>query len=300
MSPPDSQPPAPAGKPVGRRIVRVGTRQVITLGIVTPIFHDLFHHFMTVSWPRLFATLAGFFIVFDLLFGFLYYLVPGCIANLNPPGFAGDFFFSVETLATVGYGEMHPATFYGHSIAMIEIFVGLMSLALITGLMFARFSRPQARFLFTKNGVVRPVAGRSTLMFRAANERQNVVQDASARLRMMRDEITEEGYRIRRIADLPLLRSQHPMFSLGWTIMHVIDDASPLRSETAESLVESKTAFILSVSGTDENTGQTLMARSEYSGADIRWNATFHDILEEAPDGTIIVDYSKFHDIEPL
>jgi inward rectifier potassium channel len=278
----------------------MGRRDVITQGIVRPIFHDLFHHFMTVSWPRLFATLAGFFLVFDLLFGFLYYLVPGCIANLNPPGFAGDFFFSVETLATVGYGEMHPESFYGHSVAMVEIFVGLMSLALITGLMFARFSRPRARFLFTKNGVVRPVAGKPTLMFRAANERQNIVQDASARLRMLRDEITEEGYRIRRILDLPLLRSQHPMFSLGWTIMHVIDDASPLSSETAESLLTSKTAFILSVSGTDENTGQTMMARSEYTGADIRWNSTFHDILEEAPDGTILVDYSKFHDIEPL
>jgi inward rectifier potassium channel len=300
MNPPDSQRPATANKPVGRRVVRVGARDVITQGIVTPIFHDLFHHFMTVSWPRLFATLAGFFLVFDLLFGFLYYLVPGSIANLNPAGFAGDFFFSVETLATVGYGEMHPESFYGHSVAMIEIFVGLMSLALITGLMFARFSRPQARFLFTKNGVVRPVAGKSTLMFRAVNERQNIVQDASARLRMLRDEITEEGYRIRRIVDLPLLRSQHPMFSLGWTIMHVIDDASPLSSETAESLSNSKTAFILSVSGTDENTGQTMMARSEYSGDDIRWNSTFHDILEEAPDGTIMVDYSKFHDIEPL
>jgi inward rectifier potassium channel len=295
-----SQRPPSASKPVGRRIVRLGTREVITQGIVTPVFHDLFHHFMTVSWPRLFATLAAFFLVFDLLFGFLYYLVPGCIANLNPAGFAGDFFFSVETLATVGYGEMHPETFYGHSVAMIEIFVGLMSLALITGLMFARFSRPQARFLFTKNAVVRPVAGKPTLIFRAANERQNVVQDASARLRMLRDEITEEGYHIRRIVDLPLLRSQHPMFALGWTIMHVIDDASPLRSETAESLSNSKIAFILSVSGTDENTGQTLMARSEYSGADIRWNSTFHDILEEAPDGTIHVDYSKFHDIEPL
>jgi inward rectifier potassium channel len=300
MSAPHTRRPAPANKPVGRRIIRVGTREVITLGIARPMFHDLFHHFMTVSWPRLFATLATFFIVFDLLFGFLYYLVPGCIANLNPPGFAGDFFFSVETLATVGYGEMHPESFYGHSVAMIEIFVGLMSLALITGLMFARFSRPQARFLFTKNGVVRPVAGKSTLIFRAANERQNVVQDASARLRMLRDETTEEGYRIRRIVDLPLLRSQHPMFSLGWTIMHVIDDASPLSSETAQSLSDSKTAFILSVSGTDENTGQTLMARSEYSSGDIRWNSTFHDILEEAPDGTIKVDYSKFHDIEPL
>src|SRR3984957_6816358 len=186
MNPPDSHRPATANKPVGRRIVRVGARDVITQGIVTPIFHDLFHHFMTVSWPRLFATLAGFFLVFDLLFGFLYYLVLGCIANLNPPGFAGDFFFSVETLATVGYGEMHPETFYGPSVAMIEIFVGLMSLALITGLMFARFSSPRARFLFTKNGVVRPIEGKPTLMFRAANERQNVVQDASARLRVRR------------------------------------------------------------------------------------------------------------------
>ena len=178
------------------------------------------------------------------------------IANLNPPGFAGDFFFSVETLATVGYGEMHPQTFYGHLIAMIEIFVGLMSLALITGLMFARFSRPQARFLFTRNGVVRAIAGKRTLMFRAANERQNVVQDASARLRMLRDEVTAEGYEIRRIVDLPLLRSEHPMFALGWTLMHVIDDASPLHSETEESLSNSKTSFILSLSGTDENTGR--------------------------------------------
>jgi inward rectifier potassium channel len=287
-------------KPVGRRIVRVGTRDFVIEGIVRPIFHDLFHHFMTVSWPRLFATLATFFIVFDLLFGLLYYLVPGCVANLNPPGFAGDFFFSVETLATVGYGEMHPESFYGHSVAMIEIFVGLMSLALITGLMFARFSRPRALFLFTKNGVVRPIAGESTLIFRAANERQNVVQDASARLRMLRDETTEEGFRIRRIVDLPLVRSEHPMFTLGWTIMHVIDDASPLSSETAESLSNSRAVFVLSVSGTDENTGQTLMARGEYSYADIRWNSTFLDILEEAPDGTIHVDYGKFHDIEPL
>jgi inward rectifier potassium channel len=300
MSNPQGRSKRPQHRPVGRRVVKLGNREIITEGIATPLFNDLFHHFMTVSWPRLFATLAGFFLVFDLLFGFLYFLVPGCIANLNPPGFAGAFFFSVETLATVGYGEMHPETFYGHLVAMIEIFVGLMSLALITGLMFARFSRPRARFLFTKNGVVRPIAGKQTLLFRAANERQNVVQDASARLHMMRDEVTEEDYRIRRILDLPLLRSQHPMFALGWSIMHTIDDDSPLNGETAETLAAAKAVFVLTVSGTDENTGQMLMARSEYSCEDLRWNATFHDILERAPDGTTRVDYSKFHDIEPL
>ena len=307
MSPSKHRPKSPAPhhapaahKPVGRRVVKFGTREVVTEGIVRPLFHDLFHLFMTVSWPRLFATLAAFFLVFDLLFGLLYYLVPGCIANLSPPGFAGDFFFSVETLATVGYGDMHPQTFYGHSVAMIEIFVGLMSLALITGLMFARFSRPRARFLFSRNAVVRPIDGKLTLLFRTANERQNVVQDASARLSMLRDDVTAEGYRIRRIVDLPLLRSQFPLFALGWTIMHVIDDSSPLRGETPESLSNSQTVFVLSLSGTDENTGQTLMARGEYASADIRWNSTFHDILEQAPDGTIHIDYSKFHDIEPL
>jgi inward rectifier potassium channel len=289
-----------ARHPVGVRRVRIGAREVITEGIARGVLQDLFHYFMAVSWPQLFATFAAFFLAFDVLFGFLYHLAPGCIANLNPPGFAGAFFFSVETLATVGYGEMHPQTLYGHVIAMIEIFVGLMSLALITGIMFARFSRPRARFLFTRNAVVRPIDGKSTLLFRAANQRQNVVQNASAQLRMLRNEVTEEGYRIRRVIDLELIRSQHPLFVLGWTIMHVIDEKSPLASETAESLQRTEATFVLSLSGTDENTGQMLMARAEYSSSDIRWNSTFHDILEEAEDGTLHIDYGKFHDVEPL
>jgi inward rectifier potassium channel len=289
-----------ARRPIAPRHIKVGQREIFTQGLSREVWHDLFHHFMTVSWPRLFATLASFFLVFDTLFGFLYHLVPGCIANLNPPGFAGAFFFSVETLATVGYGDMHPQTLYGHSVAMAEIFVGLMSLALITGIMFARFSRPRARFLFTKNLVVRPIDGKLTLLIRAANQRQNVVQDASAQLRMLRDEVTAEGFRIRRVLDLPLVRSQHPMFFLGWTVMHLIDHASPLKAETAESLGKSKTTFVLSISGTDETTGQILMARAEYSSADIRWNATFRDILEEADDGSLHLDYGKFHEVESL
>jgi inward rectifier potassium channel len=285
--------------PATRR-VRVATREIITAGLPEGVLQDLYHHFMTVSWPRLFTTIAAFFLVFDLLFGWLYHLVPGCIANLNPPGFPGAFFFSVETLATVGYGDMHPQTLYGHVVAMIEIFVGLMMLALITGLMFARFSRPRARFLFAKVAVVRPIDGKNTLMFRAANARQNVVQDASALLRMMRDEVTQEGYRLRRVVDLPLLRSKHPVFSLGWNIMHAIDEASPLRSESVESLAATKAIFILSLSGTDETTGQILTARAEYPSDAIRWNQTYRDILEARPDGSLYIDYSKFDQVEPL
>jgi len=298
-NPSDPHRPARAAKPRGARLVRVGLRDVISQGIRREVVQDLYHYAMMVSWPRLFATIVAFFLVFDLLFGCLFHLVPNCIANLNPPGFVGDFFFSVETLATVGYGDMHPQTLYGHTVAMIEIFTGLLMLALITGLMFARFSRPRARFLFARFAVVRPIDGKLTLMFRAANERQNVVQDASAQLRMLRNTVTSEGYRIRRIIDLPLVRSQHPVFALGWNIMHVIDDGSPLRHETAQTLDEYEAIFILSLSGTDETTGQVLKARGEYQASAVRWNATFRDILEQ--DGaTLRIDYSKFHDVDPL
>jgi inward rectifier potassium channel len=291
--------PARAARPRNLRIIRVGLRDVISEGLPREIVQDLYHYCMTVSWPRLFATIVAFFLVFDLLFGCIFHLKPDCIANLSPAGFLGDFFFSVETLATVGYGDMHPQTLYGHTVAMIEIFTGLLMLALITGIMFARFSRPKARFLFSRLAVVRPIDGKLTLMFRAANERQNVVQDASAQVRMLRDDVTSEGYRIRRIVDLPLVRSQHPVFSLGWNIMHVIDDTSPLRHETAQTLEDCEAIFILSLSGTDETTGQVLMARGEYLASALRWNATFRDILEW--DGnTLHIDYSKFHEVDPL
>lgn len=282
------------------RRVKLGTREFLTEGIKLVVVQDLFHHFMTITWPQLFATFAGFFLAFDTLFGLLYYLVPGCIANLNPPGFAGAFFFSVETLATVGYGEMHPQTGYGHTVAMVEIFVGLMSLAVITGLMFARFSRPRARFLFSKSLVVRPIDGQRTLVLRAANLRLNVIQDASARFYMMRNEVTLEGFRIRRVIDLPLLRSTQPMFSLGWTIMHALDESSPIFRETADSLRKSQAAFVLNMSGTDESTGQTLTTRAEYSYQDIHWNATFRDILVEDENGILHVDYAQFDEIDAL
>jgi inward rectifier potassium channel len=287
-------------KTVAQRRFKLGSRAVITKGIPRAILQDLYHYFMTVGWPQLFATFAAFFLGFDLLFGLVYDLVPGCIANLNPRGFAGAFFFSVETLSTVGYGDMHPQTVYGHVVAMIEAFVGLMALALITGIMFARFSRPRARFLFARTAIVRPIDGKITLMFRTANARQNIVQEASAQLRMLRDEVTQEGYQLRRITDLPLVRSQHPLFMLGWNIMHVIDAHSPLHDQNSATLRESGAVFILSVSGTDETTGQVLMARAEYQSDAIRWNEAFRDVIEITEDGTLQLDYSKFHDVEPL
>lgn len=255
---------------------------------------------MTVSWPRVFASFAAFFFVFNLLFAAVYSLQADDIANLNPPGYWGRFFFSVETLATVGYGDMHPQGLFAHIVASTEIFVGLMSLALITGMMFARFSRPKARFLFARYAVIRPLNGSPTLMLRAANARQNIVMEAAARLRLLRDETTPEGFHIRRIHDLPLIRSRHPVFVLGWTLLHVIDAASPLAGATAESMNAADAALLLTIIGTDETTGQSLMATQAYPGSALRWNHGFVDILTTDDDGVAHFDYTRFDDIEPL
>ncbi len=263
-------------------------------------WQDLYHVFMTVSWPRLFLSFAGFFFAFNLLFAAVYSLQANDIAHVNPPGFWGRFFFSVETLATVGYGDMHPQTVFAHVIASFEIFVGMMSLALIAGMMFARFSRPTARILFAHHAVIRPLDGQPTLMLRAANERHNVIMEAQARLRLVRDERSVEGYRIRRIHDLPLRRSEQPAFLFGWTLMHTLTPESLLASATAESLQAENAFLILTILGIDETTGQTLMARHEYPPEMLRWQHSFADILIPGADGIDRFDYSRFHNIEPF
>jgi inward rectifier potassium channel len=254
---------------------------------------------MTVSWATVFLSFATFFLIFNLIFAGIYAIRPQDIANLNPPNYWGLFFFSVETFATVGYGDMHPQAPFAHVIAAIEIFIGLMSLSLLTGMMFARFSRPTARFLFARNAVIRPLDGKMTLMLRAANARQNIVMEAQATLRLLRDETLPEGVQLRRIYDLKLLRQQHPIFLFGWTLMHVIDESSALHGETADSLARSQAYLLLTISGTDETTGQTLMARQNYANDAVRWNHGFADILT-TEDGVDYFDYNRFHQIDPL
>ena len=273
---------------------------MLTYGLPRRPWQDLYHLFMTMSWPRLFGSYAGFFALFNLLFAAAYQIQTGDIANLTPNGYWGRFFFSVETLATVGYGDMHPQTVYAHIVASVEIFTGLMSLALITGMMFARFSRPTARILFARHAVIRQFDGRPTLMLRAANERQNVIMEATAQLRLIRDEKTAEGYRMRRIYDLPLRRSEQPVFLYGWSLLHVIDETSPLAGASLESLQATQAFLLLTIGGIDETTGQTLMSRYEYHASHLRWNHSFADIFTTGEDGIDRFDYSKFHDVQPL
>jgi len=283
------------------RVLQMQTgNTVVSHGLPDHDLHDIYHRALTASWPMFFMSLAAFFIVLNTVFASLYLLGHEPIANQSPAGFLGAFFFSVETLATVGYGDMHPQTTYAHLIATLEIFTGMSSIALATGLIFVRFSRPRSRIMFARYAVVRRLDGRLTLMVRAANARQNVIVEAGAKLRLMRYESTPEGYSLWRISDLALVRDRHPIFLLGWVLMHVIDESSPLYGETPESLTASRASLLIHIQGSDETTTQSMEARYTWSHDQVLWNHRFVDLLHDDENGIRHIDYTHFHQVVPI
>jgi inward rectifier potassium channel len=283
------------------RVIRVGSRVIETRGLAAGFWTDLYHRALTVDWPVFFACAAAIFIALNAVFALLFWLGHDPIANVSPdlPLPMSLFYFSIETLATVGYGDMHPQSNYGHLVATVEIFTGMSFLAVMTGLIFARFSQPRARFLFAENPVVTQQQGRPTLMIRIANARNNTISQATARLWLFRLENMQEGHQLRRYYELKLDRHEHPMFALSWTLFHVIDETSQLYGLTPDDLAASDAAFALNVSGVDDNSAQHLYARRIYSYRDIRWNYRYQDITSLSAEGRLLLDYSLFHAIMP-
>ncbi len=280
------------------RRLTVGSREVLVYGM-PQAWGDFYHSALTVRWGTFFASLAALFLFMNGVFACLYQLGTAPIANQYPKGFLGAFFFSVETLATVGYGDMHPQTVYAHLVATLEIFVGMSGVALATGLVFARFSRPRAKIMFASQVVVHPIEGRMTLMARAANARQNVIAEAVAKLRLIRIETSSDGFHARRIHDLALVRDQHPLFTLGWNLMHVIDETSPLYGVTPEMLAAQHATLHVVIEGSDESTAQIMQARFSWSDQQIRWQYRYVDLMSDAG-GVSTIDYTHFHDIVPF
>jgi inward rectifier potassium channel len=278
-------------------IVRIGNREMETRGLVGEFWTDLYHRSMTVYWPVFFGSAALIFITLNAIFACLYYLGDRPIANVAENLPLALFYFSIETLATVGYGDMHPQTNYGHLIATVEIFTGMTFLAVMTGLIFARFSRPRARFIFADYPVVAVHQGQPTLMIRVANARNNTISEATARLWLFRLEYTAEGEQLRRYHELKLDRQEHPMFTLSWTLFHTIDEKSPLYGMSDDDLVKADAALTLNVSGIDDSSAQHLHARQLYSYQDIRWHYRYADITSISPQGRLLIDYAKFHDV---
>ncbi len=260
------------------------------------VVRDLYYHLTTISWPVLALAVVAAFAAINALFA-LAYEVDGGIANAHPGSFADAFFFSVQTMATIGYGTMAPRSTLANVLVCVEALSGLTALAVITGLVFARFSRPTARVRFSRVAVVSRRDGVPSLMFRVVNERANRIVDAQVQLVLGRRERTAEGESVRRFHDLALSRGRNPLFSLSWTVIHPITPNSPFHGETAESLRNSLGLVIVSLTGLDESFLQTVHARYAYGPEEIVWGARFADVLTEMPGGAFAIDYSRFDEI---
>ncbi|MBE9200713.1 MULTISPECIES: ion channel [unclassified Nodularia (in: cyanobacteria)] len=280
--------------------IQNGLFEIMGMGTWYSYWRDPYHLLLTIPWTGFVILIFTFYVTINILFALAYWLGGDCIANAQPGSFLDVFFFSVQTLASIGYGAMYPQTIYANIIVTIEAMVGLMGIAMMTGLAFARFSKPTARVMFSRVVVIIPHEGVPTLMFRTANQRRNMILEAQMKVYLTRDEVTAEGEFMRRIYDLRLLRHQTPSFSLTWSVMHIIDEFSPLYGMTPESLTKTNALLIISVSGIDETVAQVVHARHTYGANEIFWNHRFVDIIHHTADGHRYIDYKHFHDIQPL
>lgn len=251
---------------------------------------DLYHRALRISWLSFFLLFFIAFLLINTVFGVLYMLGNQAISGAEQGSFADHFFFSVQTLATIGYGGMLPKTLYANMLVTLEAMIGLLGVGLFAALAFARLSLPRARIRFSNVAVVSNFDGIPTLMFRVANERLNTIIGARVKVNLLRTETTREGLKIRRYYDLKLTRSETPTLSLSWLILHPLVDESPLLKLTENQLQNEEFALLVTIMGVDETLSQTMHARHNYFNSDIRWNHRFVDIIHEADAGNRVVD----------
>ncbi|MEI8258174.1 MAG: ion channel [Deltaproteobacteria bacterium] len=279
----DSQKTFPTLKAVGRRFAP---------------WADTYHFVMMRTWAEFFALAAVGYVLVNVFFALLYMLQEGAIAHAES-GFEHAFYFSVQTLGTIGFGVMSPGTRYGHLVVTVESLVGIFSIALITGMTFARFARPSAKVLFAAKAVVARRDGEQYLMFRMANWRHNQILEAYLRVTVLVSHTSREGHEMRIPVDLPLVRDRTAMFGLTWLAMHKIDEKSPFHGgpSSIDRLRAQSALIFLSLTGVDETIGQNVHARHSYALDDIAWDSIFVDVLRVGDDGGRVLDYSHFHDV---
>jgi len=195
---------------------------------------------------------------------------------------------------------MYPKSFYANAVMTLEALFGMLSVALFAGIVFARFSRPTARVLFSKVAVIGPYEGVPTLMFRAANRRRNQILEAQVSASMVQNETTAEVQMMRRFHDLKLARARNPVFALTWTVLHPIDEASPLFGRSPEELAAAEIEIVVTLTGIDETFVQPIHARYSFVAEDLRWNMRFVDILGWTKDGRRAVDFRRFDEVVPI
>ena len=277
-----SGPPAP--DPRAPKIVVVGAAP-------TPL-RDFYHRFLWMRWSTAVGWILCAVLAINILFALAYMLVGG--VEGMAPTFHDAFFFSVQTLATIGYGVMHPVSTGAHVIVTIEAVVGLLVTALVTGLVFAKFSISSARIVFSKHIALGPMNGVPTLMLRLGNERKSRVVEAQVRLAVVRTEHTREGETFYRMLDLPLARERFPSLARSWTVLHEITPTSPLFGLTPEDFAQQEFEFTISLLGIDETSLQPVYAAHTYFDNEVRWGMRPADMLSETSEGDFVVDVRHF------
>jgi inward rectifier potassium channel len=281
-----------------RRFVPVGANYGIrVIGDVRAPLRDFYHALLRHSWAVTFAVIAAAFLATNALFAVVYLLVGG-VAHAAPGSFADAFFFSVQTMGTIGYGTLAPESMGANVVVVVESIWSLFLTALATGLVFAKFSRSTALVMFTRQAVICPMNGQPTLMFRMSNQRGNLIVGAHVRVTMLRTERTLEGGTFYRTLDLKLQRDHLLSLSRSWMALHTIDEESPLRGETPESVAEKDVELQILVVGLDNTSMQTVHASHRYYNHQIAWGRKFVDVVSESDDGDLVLDLRRFHDTE--
>jgi inward rectifier potassium channel len=284
----------------GRVSVHAGQVEFVKVNIGGWQWRDVYQWLLALRWPQFAGLVAAVYIGLNLLFATLYSLDRNSIAGSTGGSWFFDcFFFSVQTLATVGYGHMYPQTLYGHIVSTIEIMSGVFLLAVVTGLIFVRFSRPVARIAFSRSMVIGPLNGQPTLMVRVGNQHQHSIVDTQFRVMFMRDEPLVEGGDFRYFYTLKLHFDKLILFPAALTLRHVIDKSSPLYGATPESLETTRAVFAVSVSGIDPVIAAPVQAQQDYTWRDVRFGKRFVDIYTQSGRGQLTVDYGRLHDTEP-
>jgi inward rectifier potassium channel len=279
--------------------LRLGSYEFKKKGVSRFDLRDPYHLAVALTWPQFLAALLALYLSVNVVFATFFWLVPGSVANARPDSFSDAFFFSIETLATVGYGKMHPATLYGHVVASIEIVRGLAFTAILTGLTFVRFSRPRAKLVFAATSVVAMHNGKPTLMVRVGNGRAAVLADAKAQLNVLLTETTAEGKVFHRAQELRLERTHLPIFPLFWTLMHVLDERSPLHGYDAARAIEADAQVFATLEARDPTLATMVHDIRNYAAADIRFGMRYTDAVTTAEDGAPVLDLTKIGQREP-
>ncbi len=280
------------------QIHAVKNRQNKFIASIQNLFKDQYHWLLYISWWKFLTVISLFYLAVNIIFACAYLILEDGIANAEPGSLSDAFFFSVQTMSTIGYGEMYPNRLATEILVTIEVLIGTILVAILTGLIFARFSRPTARVIFSRLAVICPYNGIPTLMFRVANQRDNRILEAQIKVSMLQNEVSLEGYQLRRFYDLKLLRSQTPSFGLTWLVMHPIDEESPFYNTNSQSLGELDAEIIVILTGLDETFSQTIHARYSYSALEIFWNMRFVDIFSKISGSKkYTINYKRFHDV---